>query len=64
MLDRIEADQAGFQPERIRAFVESVGVLQPMSRRLIIGKSAEEVVADAKHFHGLARRAAVLVGAV
>ena len=64
VLDRIEAERASLRLERVRAFVERLGVLQPMNRRPVIGKSAEEIAADAAHFQELTRRAAVLAGAV
>lgn len=64
VLNRIEAEQTTVRPERVRAFVERLGVLQPLNRRPVLGKSAEEIAADAAHFLDLARRAAVLAGAV
>ena len=60
VLDRIEAKRIDLRPERVRAFVEHLGVLRPLNRRPVVGKSAEEIAADAAHFRELARRAAVL----
>ena len=64
VLNQIEAERATLELQRVRVFVELIGVLQPMNRRPVIGKSAGEINADAAHFRELAHRAAVLAGAV
>ena len=60
VIGRIEEERTALRPERVRAFVERLGVLRPVNRRPVLGKSAEEVTADAAHFQDLSRRASVL----
>ena len=61
LLERLEAERETLPQGRVRAFLVSLGILQPMNRGTILGKSPEEITADVTHFRQLANRAAMLV---
>ena len=57
----LERERANLSDEQIEVFVKFLGILNPINRRPILGKSVSDIERDAGYFKGLTARAAKLV---